>query len=173
MRILTTARETSLRDLAHSLFEIKGPTAADDEKRVIAALKAANPQLSARAKVAARTPVAVPDVEKLNPAAETPEALDLQEDLVKQLKEAISAVGRAMEAEHDQAQEQDDAEMLALKEHMRELTAADKTIADRLKLIKTAAAERKERRTEQREVEKRSLVKLKKDLDALLRAMAG
>jgi hypothetical protein len=168
MRILTTARESSLRDLAHSLFEIKGPTAAADEKRAIDALRAANPQLSARAKIPARTPLTVPDVEKLKPGAEAPESADLRDDLIKQLKEAISSVGQVLEAEHDQAQEEDNAEMRQLKEHTKELTAADKSVGDRLKQIQEGAAQRKHRRTEQREIEKRGLAQLRKDLDTLL-----
>src|SRR5215213_1996584 len=99
MRIHSTRGETNLTDLARLLFKLPGPREAALTREAVAALRRANPHLRPDAAIPEGTPVLVPDVEGLEPAAASRGVgSDLADDAAKQLRAALGAAATALDA---------------------------------------------------------------------------
>jgi hypothetical protein len=86
MKFITTKSETSLADLTHHVFDIKGSKSAA-AKEAQAILREANPHLADLTKLPAGTLVIVPDVPGVNASAS--QSLTVSQEDVAQLKQAL------------------------------------------------------------------------------------
>jgi Phage Tail Protein X len=86
MKFITTKSETSLADLTHHVFDIKGSKSAA-AKEAQAILREANPHLADLTKLPAGTLVIVPDAPGVNASAS--QSLTVSQEVVAQLKQAL------------------------------------------------------------------------------------
>jgi hypothetical protein len=173
MRIHSTRRETNLTELARQLFNLSGPHEAAMARLAVDALRRANPHLRPESALPEGTPVLVPDVEGLEPAAASRSVgSDLADEAAKQLRAALGGAAKALDAavEEELKAEEDAAEQL--KRHERELSAVSPDVPERLAKIREAAKARKEELSQHTQFQKTGLARLGKDLEAFAKMMS-
>jgi hypothetical protein len=94
MKFTVAKGARDITELAHHLFEIKGPGAKTREKEIEAALLAANPHLSDTGKIAQGTPIVVPSIDVETPIKESASAAPA---VVKLVRNQLDGLRKSLE----------------------------------------------------------------------------
>jgi hypothetical protein len=169
MEVRTAHGEESLAELAERLFRTGGSKARARE--ALAALKRANPHLDPRKAIAPGTPVLVPPVEGLAPAAGPAPAADLAKEAAQELREALHHAGEALGAARARAAAEDEAALAAVKKGERELKALGDDAAGELKQFRDAAKARRKESEGQAKAQEDGLKRLQSSIDKFLKRL--
>jgi len=167
MKFVTIKTETNLADLTRDVFEIKGAKAASAAKNAQAALREANPHIADLKKVASGTLVVVPDVPGIK-AAPTQSLGDVSVEMIRQLKNALTAAKSVIEK--SAAAQVEDADASASLARNRDLMALAKQSPDlmqRLSQIAERAKTLAKEVADDKNTQMQGLSQLEKDLASL------
>ena len=172
MNIIAIRKEKTLAELAQSLFKAEAGEGRSVDRKALAALRKANPDVASTGTLAEGTPIVVPEVEGLrpNPAADrgfnlSANAADLVALLSRLTDHLENASAQRLKQEETQARE--------LKEHARELTAAGPEVKKRVEAAQRAAKQRTKDLADEQKLNTNDLKHLKKDLDLFSKSLGG
>ena len=168
MKFIATKTETSLAELAHEAFDIKGSKSAIKLKQAEAALRQANPQLGDLAKLPAGTLVIVPDVPGVH-TAPLPSLTGPSADVIAQLELVLAGAKNVLrQAASSQAQESDTSSSLAKNRALVKIVEKIPSLQSRLPEVADAAKAETKQMADDEAAHLKGLAQLKKDLSSVI-----
>jgi hypothetical protein len=168
MKFIATKTETSLAELAHQAFDLKGSKSAIKLKQAEAALRQANPQLGHLAKLPAGTPVIVPDVPGVR-TAPLPSLAGPSADMIAQLELALAGAKNVLrQVASSQAQESETSASLVKNRALVKIVKQMPGLQSRLTEIADAAKAQTKQMADDEAAHLKGLAQLKKDLSSLI-----
>jgi hypothetical protein len=168
MKFIVTKTETSLADLTHQAFDLKGSKSAVKLKQAQAALRQANPQLGDLAKLPAGTLVIVPDVPGVHTAA-LPSLAGPSADVIAQLQLVLAGAKNVLrQAASSQAQQSDTSLSLVKNRALVKIVKQIRSLESRLPEIADAAKAQTKQMADDEAAHLKGLAQLKKDLSSLI-----
>ncbi len=165
MQFVAYKGERSLDDVARRVFKIQGAKAAEQTKQAVAALLEANPHLRDLKNVAEGTPIIVPTVPGLAPAATQGDfTAQVVSSLGETLKNADSVLGRALAREMEEARQMAE---LAQDKRLAKLAEQSPEIKERLAQTLKAVEEHLKEIETRKKATSEGLSQLQKDLEDL------
>jgi hypothetical protein len=168
MKFIATKTETSLAELAHQAFDLKGSKSVVKLKQAQAALRQANPQLGDLAKLPAGTLVIVPDVPGVH-TAPLPSLTGPSADMIAQLELVLAGAKNVLrQAAASQAQESDASLSLVKNRALVKIVKQMPGLQSRLPEIADAVKAQTKQIAEDEAAHLKGLAQLKKDLSSLI-----
>jgi hypothetical protein len=168
MKFIVTKTETSLADLTHQAFDLKGSKSTVKLKQAQAALRQANPQLGDHPKLPAGTLVIVPDVPGVN-TRPLPSLTGPSPDVIAQLELVLAGAKNVLrQAVASQAQESDTSLSLAKNRALVKIVKQIPSLQSRLPEIADAAKAQTKQMADDEAAYLKGLAQLKKNLSSLI-----
>ena len=169
MEVRMSHGEGNLEELAGRLFRTRGSRAGT--RRVLAALRQANPHLDPRKPIPPGTPILVPPVEGIDPAPAPGPSADVTKQAVADLREALRHAGEALDEARARAAGEDESVLAQLKKSERELKALGDEATEGLKQSRDAVKARQKESAGQVKVQEDGLKQLQAAIDQFVKRL--